>query len=246
MLVIGLAAVVLLVEAADSPSVSFVNAAILALLGITAIILLRDRQGRARVGEIASFVEDLRSDRPYQVQSEVNRWEIDDQGGRAATFTKTQRLVFTRNEVCTLEHWCGGTGEVDLCQADWRIDESGPWIGATTIHDFGMDGGRNYIFSLDTERSRGDTLHWRVTRKLSERFLGSRESVSLKLQAPTHRPRLQVVWPKDREPHNVEIRHDGGAGRKLAVRHQGDGRAYVDEQLAVGTANTLAKIEWTW
>ncbi len=75
-----LAGIVFVYEAAGSPSTSFVNAALLALLGLMALILLRDRHERARIDEIASFVEDLRSDRPYQVQFEINRWEIDDSG----------------------------------------------------------------------------------------------------------------------------------------------------------------------
>ncbi len=228
-----------------SPRRDLINETLLALLGVTAIVLLRDRQGRNRIDEIATLVQDLRSDRPYQVQFETNRWDLEE-AGKQATFTKTQGLLFTRNEVCTLEHWSTGTGKVDLCQAAWRLRDEDPWIGASTIHDFGINHGRNYIFSLDMERSRGDFLQWRITRKLSDGFLDARESVSLKLQAPTHRPRMQVVWPVDREPQQVELRHDDGPGQKLTPQRGSDGRLFVDEQLAAGAADSLAKIEWTW
>lgn len=146
-----------------------------------------------------------------------------------------------------MEHWCtGSVGHVDLCQAEWRLDEKKPWIGATTIHDFGINSGRNYIFSLDTERSRGDVLHWRITRQLRDRFPNPIESVSLNPQAPIDRQRIQVVWPRDREPKQVEIRYEDGSSRPLTPQPQEDGRLFVEEQLAANVAGSETKIEWTW
>jgi hypothetical protein len=243
--VIAVAGVVLYLEATGKPERDLVDSALLALVGVIAIALLRDRHSRARLDEVASFVQDLQSDRPYQVRSETNSWEIRGRG-EAATYTKVQDLIFTRNEVCTMEHWSTGTGSVDACHADWRLKSKDPWIGAPTIHDFGINNGRNYIFSLDMERSRGDHLQWRVRRELRNSFSDSRESVSLKLQAPTHRPRMQVIWPKDREPKLVELRCDGGPTRELKAERRSDGRLWVDEQLAAGAANSSARIEWTW
>jgi hypothetical protein len=243
--VILVAAGVLILEVTGTPDEELLDSTLLALLGVMALVLLRDRYGRNRVDEIAAFVQDLQSDRPYQVQFEVNKWDIQD-AGRAATFTKTQGLVFTRNEVCTLEHWSTGTGHVDSCSGSWRLKRGEPWIGATTIHDFGIHNGRNYIFSLDMERSRGDILQWQIKRSLRERFSEPRESVSLKLQAPTHRPRLVVVWPADREPSQVELQCDDQSRRELKLQRNSDGRLYVDEHLPPGAADTSAKIEWTW
>lgn len=235
---------VLLLELTGKPERDLVDSALLAVVAAIAIALLRDRRGRARFDEIASFVQNLQSDRPYQVRSEVNCWDIQD--GESATYTKTQELVFTRNEVCTMEHWATGSGTVARCDADWRLKRGDPWIGAPTIHDFGIHNGRNYIFSLDMERSRGDDLQWRVRRELQNSFTDSRESVSLKLQTPTHRPRIQVIWPKEREPKLVELRWDDGPSRELKPQRREDGRLFVEEALNAGAANSLAKIEWTW
>jgi hypothetical protein len=213
------AAVALFLELLGRPDQALIDSVILALLGTTALVLLRDRQSRSRLKDLVAFVEDLRSDRPYEVRSETNRWDIDE-GGEFATFTKTQELRFTRNEVCVLEHWCTGTGEVKECHAEWR---------------------------LDTERSRGDVLQWRVTRKLKNSFPSKREAVSLRLQAPTHSPRMRVVWPRDREPQQIEIRYeDGSPGRRLQSRRDGDERRFVDEQLDVRSTDAVARIEWTW
>jgi hypothetical protein len=243
--VILLAAGVLVLEVVESPSREVVDSTILALLGVMALVLLRDRQGRGRVNEIASYVEDIRSDRPYEVHWDLNTWEID-KAGKEATFTKTQGLRFTRSKVCTMEHWCTGTvGMVERCQAHWRLRDDEHWEPVDSIHDFGINSGRKYIFCLDTERSRGDILQWRVSRELRDRFPNPRESVSLRLQAPTHRPRMQVVWPLDRKPRVVEIFEDGGSARQLEPQRREDGRLYVDEQLDSGT-DSLVKIEWTW
>jgi hypothetical protein len=261
--IILLAAVVLALEVAGNPKRELVDATILALLGVMAFVLLRDRNGRTRVSdiarlvekrasqveerveEIASFVQDLRSDRPYQVHSDVNTWDIED-GGRRATFTKTQGLLFTRNKVCTMEHWCTGTvGTVERCQAQWRWSEGEEWEAVESFHDFGINSGRKYIFCLDTERSRGDMLQWRVSRKLLNRFPNPTETVSLRLQTPTSRPRMQVLWPRDREPRKVEIVQDGSPTRILSPTRNENGRLHVDEQLAPGT-DSLVKIRWTW
>jgi hypothetical protein len=261
--IILLAAVVLVLEATGNPKRELVDSTILALLGVMAFVLLRDRNGRTRVDEIAqlvedrasnvedqveevaSFVQDLRSDRPYQVHSDVNTWDIED-GGKRATFTKTQGLLFTRNKVCTMEHWCtGSVGTVDRCRAHWRWGEGEQWEPVESIHDFDIDSGRKYIFCLDTERSRGDMLQWRVSRDLLERFPNPTETVSLRLQTPTSRPRMQVVWPPDREPRKVEIVQDGLPTRILTPTRNQGGRLQVDEQLGPGT-NSLVKIRWTW
>lgn len=236
--------VVLGLEIFGEPERELIDATLLALIGILGVVLLRDRHGRTRVDEIAAFVQDLQSDRPYEVQSETNQWDIETRAH--ATFSKRQRLVFTRNEVCTLEHWTTGAGSVALCAAEWRLGETDPWIGATTIHDFGIRNGRNYIFSLDMERSRGDALHWQVKRTLRDRFPNPRESVSLRLQAPTYRPRMHVVWPPGEKPQHVELRRDDGPGQTLHPRQRADGRFYVDEQLAAGAARSSARIEWSW
>lgn len=243
--IILVAAGVLVLEVVGNPKREVVDSTILALLGVMALVLLRDRHGRRKLDEITAFVQDLLNDRPYEVQAEQNCWVIDD-GGQSATVSKTQRLLFTRNKICTLEHWCTGVGSVESCQAEWRLNEKNRWLRANTIHDFAIDNGRKYIFSLDTERSRGDALQWRITRQVRGRFPDPRESVSLKLQAPTHRPRMRVVWPRDREPHLVEIMHDDGPKRTLEPQRDKDGRLYVDEELAPGAANSLARIEWTW
>jgi hypothetical protein len=260
--IIALAAVVFVLEIRGNPDREVIDATLLALLGVMAFVLLRDRHdrrrideivsfveevrgNRSRVAEIAAFVEDLRSDRPYQVHSDVNSWVIDE-GGRRATFTKTQGLVFTRNKVCTMEHWCTGTvGTVKKCRAEWRLRDGEQWEPVDSIHDFGIDSGRKYIFCLDTERSRGDGLHWRVSRELHDRFPNQRETVSLRLQTPTHRPRMRVVWPLDREPRVVEMLHDGASATQLTPLRNEEGRLYVDEQLPSG-ADSLVKIEWTW
>lgn len=243
--VIVLAAVVFALEIAGSPKKELIDSTILALLGVMAVVLLRDRNGRTRVDEIASFVEDLRSDRPYEVHSDLNSWVIEEAGKRA-TFTKTQSLVFTRNKVCTMEHWCTGTvGSVAKCRAHWRRGGEDQWEPVDSIHDFGIDNGRKYIFCLDTERSRGDALQWRVSRELRDRFPNAREAVSLKLQTATHSPRMRVVWPLDREPRTVELSQENGPSRRLNPQRDQEGKLFVDEQLASGT-NSRVKIEWTW
>ena len=245
-LVMVISAVVVVLEIAGEPKTSLVNGTILALLGVTAFILLRDRGGRRRVDEIADFVADLHSDLPYEIQTETNRWDIRDRGA-SATFKQTKRLRLLRNYVSTLDHWTtSSSGRVTACESRWKLHSSPAWSTAPTVRKFPIDSGDKYIFSLDSSRTRGEILDWEVTRELRDRFPEDRESVSVKVRNIAHELRLEVAWPTDRDPLSVEVNRGGRPGQIIRPERNNDGCLQTVEEFADHRLGEEISIEWTW
>src|SRR5215211_640257 len=133
LLVMFVAGLVVALDAFDLTSPGIVRSATLALLGVTAFALLRQRSTGYRLEQIAGLITELRSDRPYEVLSEIDRWEIS--SADSATYCRVQTLRFTKNEVSTLEHWsASSSGGSEKCKAEWRSAASGAWLPAKQIH----------------------------------------------------------------------------------------------------------------
>jgi hypothetical protein len=107
-LVIAVAAGVVVAEVMGSPSPEVVDSAILGLLGVTAVVLLRDRVGRDDLDDVRKLAGDAISDRPYEVVWQNNHWDLKDREN--TTIKVTEQLRFTRNDVATIAHWSRGDG----------------------------------------------------------------------------------------------------------------------------------------
>jgi hypothetical protein len=227
-----------------SPKKELIDAAILALLATTAIVLLRDRIGRDDLADLRQLAGDAISDRPYQVVWQKNEWDI---GSRQhATMRMTQQIRFTRNDVSTLAHWNKGDGRIECYSAKWRRSEDSPWVSAKKIHSFGIHSGEKVIYSLDEEHSRGDMLDWRVERDAVGRFPEEHEAVALEAKAKSDHSRvMRVFWPADAAPSHVALKLKGQPARPLSTRRKG-GRPFVEEKIAHLGIGEVVEITWTW
>jgi len=204
-LVMVVAAGVIIAEVAGHPSTEVVDAAILVLLGATAFVLLRDREGRDQLDDLRQLASDALSDRPYGVVWQKNEWDIKDR--ERSTMRMTQQLRFTRNDVSTIAHWNQGDGTIERYSAKWRRPDGSRWIPAKKIHEFPIHNGEKVIYSLEEEHCRGDMLDWWVERDALGRFPGVHETASLEARANSDHPRvMHIVWPSDSPPSHVEIR----------------------------------------
>lgn len=226
------------------PKPELIDAAILALLATTAIVLLRDRIGRDDLINLRQLAGDAISDRPYEVVWQENEWDI--RSREHSTMRMTQQLRFTRNDVSTIAHWNQGDGHIERYSAKWRRSKRAAWIPATKIHTFPIHNGEKVIYSLDEEHCRGDMLEWCVERDAVNRFPGAHETASLEAKAKSdHRRIMRVTWPADAAPSHVEIKFKGAPARTLATRRK-DGRPYVEEKIAHLAIGEVVEIAWTW
>jgi hypothetical protein len=244
LLVIVVAFGVAILQVVESPKPELVNAAILGVLGVTAIVLLRDRVGRDNLAKLEQLAGDAISDRPYEVVWQNNHWDLRDR--HHTTVKVTEQVRFTRNDVSTLADWSQGPGEVTRYDAKWRRSRREKWIDATKIHTFPIRNGEKVIFSLEEEHCRGDMLDWTVERDAVGRFPTAHESVSLEARTSSDHPRvMQITWPQDAVPTHVEIRFKGQPARTIATKRK-RGRPFVEEKIAGLAIGESVEIAWTW
>jgi hypothetical protein len=244
LLVIAVAGGVVVAEVVGSPSPEVVNSAILGLLGVTAIVLLRDRIGRDDLADLQQLAGDAISDRPYEVVWQTNHWDLRDRD--RTTVKVTEQFRFTRNDVSTIADWSQGDGKVERYHGQWRRSENESWLPAKMIHKFSIRNGEKVIYSLDEEHCRGDELYWCVERDAIGRFPNPNESVSLEARTKSDHPRvMRITWPPDAPPSHIEIRFEGQPARTLSAKHK-DGRAFVEEKIAGLPVGKAVKIAWTW
>jgi hypothetical protein len=114
-IVVGLAVAVL--QVVGRASEGAVDAAILGLLAVMAVILLRTRQRRGELDEVKEVARDALSERPFQMVWAKNEWDI--QTRDRAVITSTRQVRFIHDRVSTMEHWSDGDGTVVL---DWKVE----------------------------------------------------------------------------------------------------------------------------
>lgn len=241
-IVVGVAVAVL--QVVGHASEEAVDAAILGLLAVTAVILLRARERRGELDEVKEIARDALSERPFQIVWGKNEWDI--QTRDRAVITSTRQVRFIHDRVSTMEHWSDGDGTVVDYHAFWRRVEGRRWMPAKKIHSMPIEGGENVIYCLEEENSRGDMLEWKVERQTAGRFPNDHERVSLRAGARSDHPRqMRVVWPPDSPPGNVELRYRGNPGRELSPNKKA-GRMEVVERVPKLAVGEVVEIRWFW
>jgi|GEM_PF-1640370 len=243
-LVIAIAFGVVIAEIVGSPSTEVVDSAILGLLGVTAIVLLRDRVGRDDLDDLRLLAGDAISDRPYEVVRQHNHWDLTSR--EQTTMRVTEQLRFTHNDVSTIADWSTGDGEVVRYDAKWKRPGSDAWIDAKRIHNLPIRRGEKVIYSLEEEHCRGDMIDWFIEREAMGRFPTQHESVSLSARTKSNHPRImRITWPEGVNPTNIEMRFQGQPARPLYPRSK-DGRAFIEETINRLPVGESVEITWTW
>lgn len=240
--VVGVAVAIL--EIVGHPSEETVNAAILGLLAVTAIILLRIRRRKGELEEVIQISRDALSERPFQMVWAKNEWDIESR--ERATIRVCQQLRFIHNKVSTIDHWSQGEGKIESYVAGWRRSEADKWVEAKKIYSMPIEGGEKVIYSFEEENFRGDMLEWKVERGSIGRFPMAHEKVSLEAIARSDHPReMKVIWPAEAPPSRVELRQGGTPGRPLTTK-ENNGRIEVVERIPQLGLGEEVEIRWTW
>jgi hypothetical protein len=248
-LVLVVSCSVLVLELFGDPSRELVDSAILGVLGVTALVHLRDRSHRADLSHLLQLAGDAITDRPYEAVWQENEWDLRDP--QTSFVTQTEQIRFTRNDVATNFHWAAGEGELLEDKAKWRPSEGKEWIPAPKIHEFSVRGGTKAFYSFDEEHCRGDMLEWCVERKYNGRFPTKHESVQLTAWVPSDHPRImRIIWPTDAPPAHVQIRlitvrHGKEPARAITPRRR-EGRAFIEEKAPGMEIGDIVRVEWTW
>lgn len=219
----------------------------LALLGVLALGLFRERWLRVGAQErVDRDASALASDRPWQVLEEELRWDITDQ--LLATATATREIRFTQPESVSIYEFQSTPPGAKLllhrCEGRRRKTDTPrnlPIVGEIT-----GELGRSYtLISLERIYSAGDHLHWTSVRKLQGYFQAKTENVSKAIKMPTDHLTLRVTWPPDCAPHEVRLERTGDPARLLETRIK-TGRAYVVAMISDARLGETISIAWDW
>jgi hypothetical protein len=243
-LVIGVGAVACALELFGHPPEHVIDAAILGLLAVTAVVLLRIRRRRGELDEVIQVARDAVSERPYQMVSTLTEWDLQDRD--RATIRVAQQLRFIHNMVSTIDHFSEGAGTIESYDARWRRTKDQSWMPAKKIHKMPIPGGEKVIYSFEEENCRGDMLEWEIQREAHGRFPEAHEHVSLEAIANSDHPRqMRVIWPEDAPPKSVELRYEGKPGRSLNPKRKKNRMEVVESipQLPIGD---VVEIRWFW
>lgn len=219
----------------------------LTLLGVLAFVLLRDRRQISGLDDLKVIAARALSNRPYEVQAETITWDLTSR--EEATYEKTQRLLFTRDNVTTLDHWTiGGPGPASVvsCDGNWRIDGDDDWLCADQVHAFDIRNGKTFVFCFNREFHKGDAIEWRVTRGLHGRFPAPSEAVASKSATPTgSRRRMKILWPAGIKPTMVQLAVHSESPRTVNPSYEG-GRWVYEVEVPHGKPDDEARISWHW
>lgn len=263
LLVISGASVVFALDLSSDLDPQVVGSATLALLGVTAFVLLRDRSERkpllefrdrasTALGELDGLKEiagDALCELPYEVVSQTCEWDIRDRN--LSITTTTQRLRFVRGYISTMESWCRGPGGLRTWTGSWKFPQDEHWNVADPIHEIAdVEGGTKKIFVLAHEHARNDRIDWRVIREVEGGFPRSSESVGLLPLAPEadHPRLLRVIWPADAKPSSVSLRYGQQEMVPVALSHTEaeEPRAYVEKEINELVRHGKVEVIWTW
>jgi hypothetical protein len=243
-LVMAVAAIVLVLHVLDRVDAETVGSATLAMLGVTAFVLIRDRKSRAALDDLRQIAADAQSELPYDIVWQRNEWDIKDR--KHATIRMTQRLRFTRNEVFTLPHRSSGDGKITRCDAMWRRPSEDEWIEARKVDELETATGDRLLFSLGEEQSRGDMIDWRVEREAVDRFSAPQEAVKHLAKSDSEFPRrVRIIWPRGQNPHHIEMRLGNHPAQRLRSRKK-KGRHFIDETVQALHKGDSFDVSWKW
>jgi hypothetical protein len=243
-LAMAVALAVIISLAVGHPSAEVIDAAILGLLGTTALALLRGRRGNHDLDDLRQLAADAVSDRPYEVVWQDNFWDLSHRD--RATVTCTEQIRLTRDEVSENFLWSNGPGRVISANAKWRRGRNDPWIPVPKINEFAVRGGLKEIFSFNDEHRRGETLDWCVERVIEGQFPDANEGVEIEAATRSEHPRaLRIRWPADSPPARIEISEANRPVRAIRATERG-GRSYIEEKIWGLRVGESVRIDWSW
>jgi membrane protein implicated in regulation of membrane protease activity len=170
------------------------SAATLAVLGVVAVSVLRDRLSRRHLESTINTINDemaelrraanaVEAGRQYHVLLHDTTWDLAAHDGSLVHVRRMKTLVFDQNDVIAIYDFASGEGK--------RKSTYSP--GTVVDENLVVEGQRAHLVSLGRVFSRGDKLDFRLDRTTRDGFLEPREAVSVLTRDITARISTFVV-----------------------------------------------------
>ena len=132
----------------------------------------------------------------YEVLSYESTLELKDSSGEKATFSKREKVRYLQNNIIAYQDQAWGDGEILLNYRSTpgkAVDRHRP--GRKTI----------ILISIQNIRHFGDQDEFLIEWEMKGCFLRARESWETSVDHPTHRMRVNIIFPSVRPPTRVEL-----------------------------------------
>jgi hypothetical protein len=227
--------------------------ATIALLGVLAIVIFRERwERRAAVDGIQQALTVVDESYPWRVLDEEAVWDIQSTDGSRALATLRRDMMLTLSESFVIYEFRyhqpnGGTVADHRC---FGKTKDGAEQSLPIIQD-DFEGKENRIYRLISLRrpwKRGEVLSFRSERDLVNYFPGDRETVSKEVAVPTARVRLSVMWPASRKPKALWLERSATGPKPvnlLEIRKK-DGRPTYRTTINDPQLGERIIIRWDW
>jgi hypothetical protein len=224
----------------------------LAVLGVVALSLLRERELRVnandnveklgtRLDRTVDAINAIQTGNPHTVLEHDAVWDIIEPDGSLAVATRTKTLRIDQNKVVSLYDFAEGDGTRDIVydpgEAAGRILGEGRWLTLVNL-------GRVYY--------RGDQFDFKVTRTAHGAFTSDRESIRVLTRDQTIRMRLTIKWPKERPPKAISVSKATAAEEWRnedviqSLETDDDGRPMYKITIRDPEKGGATVIEWDW
>lgn len=163
---------------------------------------------------------------------------IEDSKGRRATLLREQEVRFLTSEAGVVRDLVWGEGEREV---GYRAS------GARTVARR-KEGMTNVVWlGLPAKPVAGEKAVVRSTRRIVDGLRADEEYLEVRVERPTERLNMRVVFPRERPPKVISLAGEGPRKRlQLRPRFMPDGRAVVSWRTNEVKSRETHRIRWTW
>lgn len=195
-----------------------------------------------QAGNLIYFAwERFRRDGLYEVQEYESTLELLDTKGEKAVFHKRQEVRYLQDNIIAYQDQAWGDGHILLnyhCSPGQAVDRYR--LGHKTI----------LLISLREIKQRGDIDEFNIEWETKDTFLQRRESWETEISHRTRKAKIQVIYPRERQPQKAIFVEASRKVGKLAGnenrRQLPDGRWKVTWEIRRPRLNERYILRWEW
>ena len=194
-----------------------------------------------RVKNLHSYVAQWRHPGIYEVLEHFTTVELVDPTGRLATVERRQTVRFLEDNLVAFTDYAWGAGDI---LTDYSCSPGAP----VDVYDDGSK--KTILISLRETKNRGDTLHFKIARKILEGFMQRDEWWETEVYHRTQRMVVSVIFPPGRRCQRAIVTQRS-TNRTTALgstqfRFLGDGRQELTWEMRHPKLHDRYTLKWRW
>lgn len=177
----------------------------------------------------------------YEVLEYHARLELHDTKGKRATYFKEQRVRFLQNSITTYQDQAWGDGNIF---ADYRCS---PGIAVDRYQQGNV---WRILISLRQTKHKGDIETFHIEREIEDGFMKPVEYFQARIDHPTQRLTMSIVFPLKHPPQRVTIVEQGTSRttelNASSIQTLPAGQTFVTWSMEYPKVGEAYNLRWEW